>query len=112
MEYVMAQAGLKTNHRAWCFYLFINNRGRIGFLRINILGGCIDISLINNLGCISYKKFHDFLFINGFGFEDFLISNKVISSKSEIPSRTTLSPVNLNKIYDVCYQKTKELLKS
>ncbi|CAF4343125.1 unnamed protein product, partial [Rotaria socialis] len=45
------------------------------------------------------------------GFQDFLLSNKVVNLKSEIPSRTTLSPANLNKIYDVCYQKTKELLK-
>jgi hypothetical protein len=45
------------------------------------------------------------------GFQDFLICNKIVSSKSEIPSRTTLSPINLNKIYDVCYQKTKDLLK-
>ncbi|CAF3969775.1 unnamed protein product [Adineta steineri] len=36
----------------------------------------------------------------------------VVSSKSDIPSRTILSPINLNKIYDVCYQKTKERLKS
>ncbi|CAF4092727.1 unnamed protein product, partial [Rotaria sp. Silwood2] len=58
-----------------CFYLFINNRGCIGFLLINILGGCIDISLINNLGCISYKKFHDFLFINGFGIVFSFVNN-------------------------------------
>ncbi|CAF3955873.1 unnamed protein product [Rotaria sp. Silwood1] len=46
------------------------------------------------------------------GFQDFLVSNKIVSSKSEIPSRTILSPINLNKIYDVCYQKIKEVLKS
>ena len=40
-----------------------------------------------------------------------MITNKVVNSKHEIPSRTTLSPVNLNKIYDVCVQKTKEQLK-
>jgi hypothetical protein len=40
-----------------------------------------------------------------------LIANKVVNSKHEIPSRTTLSPLNLNKIYDVCAQKTKEQLK-
>ncbi|CAF4101875.1 unnamed protein product, partial [Rotaria sordida] len=52
-----------------------------------------------------------FSIVENEGFQDFLISNKIVSSKSEIPSRTTLSPINLNKIYDVCYQKTKELLK-
>jgi hypothetical protein len=40
-----------------------------------------------------------------------LIANKVVGSKEDIPSRTTLSPINLNKIYDVCIQKTKEQLK-
>jgi hypothetical protein len=40
-----------------------------------------------------------------------LIANKVVGSKEDIPSRTILSPINLNKIYDVCVQKTKEQLK-
>ncbi|CAF1371570.1 unnamed protein product [Rotaria sp. Silwood1] len=52
-----------------------------------------------------------FSIVENEGFQDFLISNKVVSSKSEIPSRTTLSPINLNKIYDVYYQKMKEILK-
>jgi hypothetical protein len=45
------------------------------------------------------------------GFQDFLIVNKVVGSKDDIPSRTILSPINLNKIHDVCVQKTKEQLK-
>ena len=61
--------------------------------------------------------FHSFVFIFinlrflCLDFQDFLISNKVVSVKSEIPSHTTLSPINLNKIYDAYYEKTKEILK-
>lgn len=39
-----------------------------------------------------------------------MISNKVVNTKHEIPSRSTLSPVVLNKIYNVCVKKTKEQL--
>jgi hypothetical protein len=35
-----------------------------------------------------------------------------VNSKQDIPSRTMLSPINLNKIYDVCVEKTSEKLKS
>ncbi|CAF4609681.1 unnamed protein product, partial [Didymodactylos carnosus] len=45
-------------------------------------------------------------------FQDFLICNKVVNSKEEIPSRTMLSPINLNKIYDVCVDKANEQLKT
>ena len=46
------------------------------------------------------------------GFQDFLIANNVVASKSEIPSRTMLSPIQLNKIYYVYVQQIKEQLKS
>ncbi|CAF5222139.1 unnamed protein product [Rotaria magnacalcarata] len=46
------------------------------------------------------------------GFQDFLICNKLVNSKEDIPSKTILSPINLNKIYDICVKKTNEQLKS
>jgi hypothetical protein len=45
------------------------------------------------------------------GFQDFLICHKIVNSKEDIPSRTILSPINLNKIYDVCVERTNEKLK-
>jgi len=45
------------------------------------------------------------------GFQDFLVANKVVNTNSEIPSRTILAPVNLNKIYSACVEKTKEQIK-
>lgn len=35
----------------------------------------------------------------------------MVNSKSEIPSRTILAPVNLNKIYNLCVEKTKGQIK-
>ena len=35
----------------------------------------------------------------------------MVNSKSEIPSRTILAPVNLSKIYNRCVEKTKEQIK-
>lgn len=43
-------------------------------------------------------------------FQDFLIANRVVSCKEEIPCRTLLSRINLNKIDHVCVKKTKEKL--
>ncbi|CAF3328276.1 unnamed protein product [Rotaria sp. Silwood2] len=40
-----------------------------------------------------------------------IVENEVVSTKNEIPSRTILSPVNLNKIYNVCVEKTKQQIK-
>ncbi|CAF1025427.1 unnamed protein product [Adineta steineri] len=44
-------------------------------------------------------------------FERELIKPLVAASKEDIQSRTILSPVNLNKIYDVCVEKPKQQLK-
>jgi hypothetical protein len=46
------------------------------------------------------------------GFQDFLLANSVVSSKKEIPSRTLLSPICLNKISDAYIEKIKEQLKA
>ncbi|CAF0817649.1 unnamed protein product [Adineta steineri] len=40
-----------------------------------------------------------------------LIKPLVAASKEDTPSRTILSSVNLNKIYNVCVEKTKQQLK-
>ncbi|CAF4145215.1 unnamed protein product, partial [Rotaria sordida] len=53
-----------------------------------------------------------FSIVENEGFQDFLICNKIVNSKEDIPSRTILSPINLNKIYDVCVERTNEQLKS
>lgn len=45
------------------------------------------------------------------GFQDFLLANGVVSTKSEIPSRTMLSPICLNKISDHYIEKIKHQLK-
>ncbi|CAF3381668.1 unnamed protein product [Rotaria socialis] len=57
------------------------------------------------------KDLLPFSIVDNEGFQDFLIANKVVSKKTEIPSRSILSPVNLNKIYNVCVEKTKEKMK-
>ncbi|CAF1526944.1 unnamed protein product [Rotaria magnacalcarata] len=57
------------------------------------------------------KDLLPFSIVDNEGFQDFLIANKVVSTKTEIPSRSILSPVNLNKIYNVCVEKTKEQMK-
>ncbi|CAM4797910.1 unnamed protein product [Rotaria magnacalcarata] len=53
-----------------------------------------------------------FLIVENEGFQDFLICSKLVNSKEDIPSKTILSPINLNKIYDICVKKTNEQLKS
>ncbi|CAF1622642.1 unnamed protein product [Rotaria magnacalcarata] len=45
-------------------------------------------------------------------FQDFLICNKIVNSKEDIPSITILSPINSNKIYDICVKRANEQLKS
>ncbi|CAF1531985.1 unnamed protein product [Rotaria sordida] len=57
------------------------------------------------------KDLLPFSIVENEGFLDFLISNKIVNAKYDIPSRTTLSPLNLNKIYNVCLDKTKEQIK-
>ncbi|CAF2114288.1 unnamed protein product [Rotaria magnacalcarata] len=46
------------------------------------------------------KDLLPFSIVDNEGFQDLLIANKVVSKKTEIPSRSILSPVNLNKIYN------------
>ncbi|CAF1348283.1 unnamed protein product [Rotaria sordida] len=57
------------------------------------------------------KDLLSFSIIENKGFQDFLICNKIVNTKYDIPSRTTLSPLNLNKIYNACVDKTKEQIK-
>ncbi|CAF3611898.1 unnamed protein product [Rotaria sp. Silwood1] len=57
------------------------------------------------------KDLLPFSIVENEGFQDFLISNRIVNTKYDIPSRTTLSPLNLNKIYTVCVDKTKEQIK-
>lgn len=45
------------------------------------------------------------------GFQDFLLTNKMVATKDDILCRTILSPVNVNKIFNVCVEKTKNQLK-
>ncbi|CAF3773476.1 unnamed protein product, partial [Rotaria sp. Silwood1] len=45
------------------------------------------------------KDLLPFSIVENEGFQDFLISNRIVNTKYDIPSRTTLSPLNLNKIY-------------
>ncbi|CAF1486934.1 unnamed protein product [Rotaria sordida] len=57
------------------------------------------------------KDLLPFSIVENEGFQDFLICNKIVNTKYDIPSRTTLSPLNLNKIYNTCVDKTKEQIK-
>lgn len=45
-------------------------------------------------------------------FQDFLLANNVVASRSEIPTRNMLSPIHLNRIFDVYTSKIKEVLKT
>ncbi|CAF3833892.1 unnamed protein product, partial [Rotaria sp. Silwood1] len=66
----------------------------------------------HQLSLMCCKDLLPFSIVENEGFQEFLISNKIVNTKYDIPSRTTLSPLNLNKIYNVCVDKTNEQIKS
>ena len=59
----------------------------------------------------SHSSWSDYT-LSRIGFQDLLLANKVAASRSEIPSRNTLSAIHLNRIFDIYLTKMKDLLKA
>ncbi|CAF4239159.1 unnamed protein product [Rotaria sordida] len=97
-----AQAIKKTNKHI--VSMFARNRDTISSSQLKEKLGY-------QLTLMCCKDLLPFSIVENEGFQDFLISNKIVNTKYDIPSRTTLSPLNLNKIYNVCLDKTKEQIK-
>ncbi|CAF1580883.1 unnamed protein product, partial [Didymodactylos carnosus] len=52
-----------------------------------------------------------FSIVENEGFQDFLVSSRVASSRADISTRTTLCPNNVNKSFNVYYEKLLKQLK-